>query len=163
MFFTLASIALVANAIGDTFNLLQPTSKFAFVEQRCGLAHLPHPHCSRGVDPPCGRRKAGDRQGRWLCLARVPDIQGIGMSILFLASLGHLGRPAIALATITAPGRRRAAGADRAPPASAVNTARFRSLIDQTWDLIAVIEADLRIAYITPSSERVLGYLPGLP
>ena len=45
--------------------------------------------------------------------------------------------------------------------AQAVKTARFRSLIDKTWDLIVVIEADLRIAYITPSSERVLGYPPG--
>ncbi len=41
-----------------------------------------------------------------------------------------------------------------------MKTARFRSLIDKTWDLIVVIEADLRIAYITPSSERVLGYPP---
>ena len=35
-----------------------------------------------------------------------------------------------------------------------MKTARFRSLIDKTWDLIVVVEADLRIAYITPSSER---------
>jgi two-component system, sensor histidine kinase and response regulator len=45
--------------------------------------------------------------------------------------------------------------------AHAMRTARFRSLIDKTWDLITVVEADLRIAYITPSSERVLGYSPG--
>ena len=40
----------------------------------------------------------------------------------------------------------------------ALKSARFRSLIDKTWDLIVVAEADLRVAYITPSSERVLGY-----
>ena len=44
--------------------------------------------------------------------------------------------------------------------AHSVKTARFRSLIDKTWDLIVVVESDLRIAYITPSSERVLGYPP---
>ena len=40
----------------------------------------------------------------------------------------------------------------------ALKSARFTSLIDKTWDLIVVAEADLRVAFITPSSERVLGY-----
>ena len=44
--------------------------------------------------------------------------------------------------------------------AQALNSARFRSLIDNAWDIIVVAEADFEIAYITPSSERVLGYAP---
>ena len=41
-----------------------------------------------------------------------------------------------------------------------MKTARFRSLIDKTWDIITVIESDYAIAYMTPSSQRVLGYGP---
>ena len=84
----------------------------------------------------------------------------IGVTILFVGSFGHMGKPAIALATVTL----LVAGVRlglTVREAHSVKTARFRSLIDKTWDLIAVIESDLRIAYITPSSERVLGYPPG--
>ena len=44
--------------------------------------------------------------------------------------------------------------------AQAINSARFRSLIDNAWDMIVVAEANFEIAYITPSSYRVLGYAP---
>ena len=43
--------------------------------------------------------------------------------------------------------------------AQALNSARFRSLIDNAWDLIVVTEADLEVTYTTPSSQRVLGHL----
>ena len=83
----------------------------------------------------------------------------ISMGVLVVASFAHFGRPAIALATITllvASVRLTLTVRE----AHSLKTARFRSLIDKTWDLIVVTEADLRIAYITPSSERVLGYAP---
>ena len=44
--------------------------------------------------------------------------------------------------------------------AQALHAARFRSLIDNAWDVIVVADADLGVAYITPSSARVLGYPP---
>ena len=158
LFFTLASIALVANAIGDSFNLLQPMSRFGYVSNGAAwpisltLLALAVWILPANIEKPGTDRVAG--------FALPAFGAGIGMSILFLASLGHLGRPAIALATVTllVAGVRLALTVREA---HAVKTARFRSLIDKTWDLITVIEADLRIAYITPSSERVLGYQPG--
>ena len=158
LFFALASVALVANAIGDGFNLLQPDSRFGYISNGAAwpisltLIALAVWILPAHVEKPGTDRVAG---------FALPAIgAGIGMGILFLASLGHLGRPAIALATVTllVAGVRLALTVREA---HAVKTARFRSLIDKTWDLIAVVEADLRIAYITPSSERVLGYQPG--
>jgi two-component system, sensor histidine kinase and response regulator len=157
-FFVIAGVALAANAIGDGFNLLQPTSRFGYVANGAAWpisltllaiavwilpANIEHP----GTD-----RIAG---------YKLPAIgAGIGVAILLIASLGHVGKPAIALATLTlvVAGVRLGLSVREA---HTVRTARFRSLIDQTWDLITVIEADLGIAYITPSSERVLGYPPG--
>ena len=157
-FFALAGVALAANAIGDGFNLLQPTSRFGYVANGAAWpisltllaiavwilpANIEHP----GTD-----RIAG---------FKLPAFgAAISVVILLIASFGHMGKPAIGLATLTliVAGVRLALTVREA---HAVKTARFRSLIDKTWDLIAVIEADLRIAYITPSSERVLGYPPG--
>ena len=79
--------------------------------------------------------------------------------ILFAASFGHVGKPAVGLATATLLSRElRLALTVR--EAQALNSARFRSLIDNAWDLIVVTEADFEVAYLTPSSERVLGYAP---
>ncbi len=157
-FFAIAGVALAANAIGDGFNLLQPMSRFGYVANGAAWpisltllaiavwilpAHIEHP----GTD-----RIAG---------FKLPAFgAAIGVVILLIASFGHMGKPAIGLATLTliVAGVRLALSVREA---HAVKTARFRSLIDKTWDLIAVIEADLGIAYITPSSERVLGYPPG--
>jgi two-component system sensor histidine kinase/response regulator len=158
VFFALASVALVANAVGDGFNLLQPDSRFGYISNGAAwpisltLIALAVWILPANIEKPGTDRIAG--------FALPAFGAGIGMVILFLASLGHLGRPAIALATLTllVAGVRLALTVREA---HAVKTARFRSLIDKTWDLIAVVEADLRIAYITPSSERVLGYQPG--
>jgi len=157
-FFAVACVALVANAIGDTFNLLQPTSTFGYIAN--GVAWpisltllavavwiLPPRVESFGVD-------------------RIPGFAlpafgvAVSLGILVAASFVHVGRPAIALATVTLlVASVRLALTVR--EAHSLKTARFRSLIDKTWDLIAVIELDLGIAYITPSAERVLGYTPG--
>jgi diguanylate cyclase (GGDEF)-like protein/PAS domain S-box-containing protein len=36
--------------------------------------------------------------------------------------------------------------------------ARFRSLVQNTSDLIAIVDSDLRFTYVSPSSKRMLGY-----
>ena len=81
------------------------------------------------------------------------------MVVLFSAGFGHVGKVAVGLATATllVAGVRLALTVRQA---QALNSARFRSLIDNAWDLIVVAEADFEVAYITPSSERVLGYPP---
>ena len=112
----------------------------------------------RGLGPPAQRRTPGN--GRVAGFALPAFGAAISIVILFVASFGHIGRPALALATITLLVATVRMGLT-VREAHAMKTARFRSLIDKTWDLIVVVEADLRIAYITPSSERVLGYPPG--
>jgi PAS domain S-box-containing protein len=76
--------------------------------------------------------------------------------VFFDACVGKPGTGAIAFATATllVAGIRLTLTVRQA---HALNTARFRSLIDNAWDLIVVTEADFEVAYITPSSTRVLG------
>ncbi len=73
--------------------------------------------------------------------------------------MGDVGRSAIALATATL----LVAGVRLAlvvRDTRALSSARFRSLIENAWDVIVVAEADLQIAYVTPSSQRVIGHAP---
>ena len=156
--FVIASAALAVNAVGDGFNLLQPSSKVGYV--------------ANGVAWPISitllavavwvLRPEVEASGT----DRVPGFAlpafgaAVALIILFVASFGHLGRPAVALATVTLLVAAVRMGMT-VREAQVLKTARFRSLIDKTWDLITVIEADLRVAYVTPSSERVLGYPPG--
>ena len=157
-FFAIACVALGANAIGDTFNLLQPTSTFGYVAN--GVAwpiSLTLLAIAVWILPPNVENHGIDRVAGFALPAFGV---AISMGILVVASFVHIGRPAIALATITLlVASVRLALMVR--EAHSLKTARFRSLIDKTWDLITVIESDLRIAYITPSAERVLGYEPG--
>ena len=145
------------NAIGDTFNLLQPTSRFGYVAN--GVAwpiSLTLLAVAVWILPPDVENRGFDRVAGFALPAFGV---AISMGILVVASFVHIGRPAIALATITLlVASVRLALTIR--EAHSLKTARFRSLIDKTWDLITVIEADLRIAYITPSAQRVLGYAP---
>ena len=156
-FFAIACIALGANAIGDTFNLLQPTSRFGYVAN--GVAwpiSLTLLAIAVWILPPKVENHGFDRVAGFALPAFGV---AISMGVLVAASFTHIGRPAIALATITllvASVRLTLTVRE----AHSLKTARFRSLIDKTWDLITVIESDLRIAYITPSAERVLGYAP---
>jgi two-component system, sensor histidine kinase and response regulator len=157
-FFALAGVALAANAVGDGFNLLQPMSRFGYVAN--GIAwpiSLTLLAVAVWILPPRVERPGTDRIAGF-ALPAFGVLIGIG--ILAAASVGHIGRPAIALVTVTllvAMFRL----ALNVREAHTLRTARFRSLIDKTWDLITVIEADLRIAYVTPSAERILGYPPG--
>jgi two-component system, sensor histidine kinase and response regulator len=157
-FFSIASVALATNAVGDAFNLLQPNSRFGYV--------------ANGAAWPISITLLAI--GAWVLHAdierpRVDRVPGftlpsigalIGLLVLFLASIAHIGRPAVGLATATL----LVAGVRlilTAREVHALKSARFISLIDKAWDLIVVAEDDLRIAYVTPSSERVLGYAPG--
>jgi two-component system, sensor histidine kinase and response regulator len=156
-FFGIASVALAANALGDFFNLLQPDSRFGYI--------------ANGAAWPISLTLLAI--GAWVLhadieLPRVDRVPGftlpsigalIGLIVLFLASIVHIGRPAVGLATATllVAGVRLILSAREV---HALKSARFTSLIDKTWDLIVVAEADLRIAYVTPSSTRVLGYAP---
>ena len=156
-FFAVACVALGVNAIGDTFNLLQPASRFGYVSN--GVAwpiSLTLLAVAVWILPPDVENRGFDRVAGFALPAFGV---AISMGILVVASFVHIGRPAIALATITLlVASVRLALTVR--EAHSLKTARFRSLIDKTWDLITVIEADLRIAYITPSAQRVLGYAP---
>lgn len=81
------------------------------------------------------------------------------MMILYSASLGHARRVAIGFATgtlLVALARL----AIKVREGQDLKSARFRSLIDKAWDLIVVAEADLEVAFVTPSAERVLGFVP---
>lgn len=154
-FFCLAGVALGANAMGDAFNLLQPDSRFGYI--------------ANGAAWPISLTLLAI--GAWILHAdieapRVDRVPGftlpsigalIGLVVLFWSSVAHIGRPAVGLATATllVAGVRLVLSAREV---QALKSARFTSLIDKTWDLIVVTEADLRVAFITPSSERVLGY-----
>ncbi|HET9733346.1 MAG TPA: response regulator [Acidimicrobiales bacterium] len=81
------------------------------------------------------------------------------MMILYSASLGHARRAAIGFATgtlLVALARM----AIKVREGQDLKSARFRSLIDNAWDLIVVAEPDLEVAFVTPSAERVLGFVP---
>ena len=156
-FFAVACIALGVNAIGDGFNLLQPMSRFGYVSN--GVAwpvSLTLLAVAVWILPPDVENRGFDRVAGFALPAFGV---AISMGILVVASFVHIGRPAIALATITLLVASVRLGLT-IREAHSLKTARFRSLIDKTWDLITVIEADLRIAYITPSAQRVLGYAP---
>jgi len=156
-FFAVVCVALGTNAIGDGFNLLQPMSRFGYIANGAAwpisltLIAVAVWILPPKVESPKTERVAGFALPAFGAL--------ISMGILVVAGFGHIGRPAIALATITLiVASVRLALTLR--EGHALRTARFRSLIDKTWDLITVIEADLRVAYITPSSKRILGYSP---
>jgi PAS domain S-box-containing protein len=157
-FFALACVALGANAIGDGFNLLQPASRFGYVANGAAWPiSLTLIAVAVWILPPEVENPGTDRVAGFALPAFGVVIS---LGILVVASFVHIGRPAIALATVTLVVASVRLGLTFRE-AHALRTARFRSLIDKTWDLITVIEADLRIAYITPSAERILGYSPG--
>ncbi len=156
-FFWVASVAMSSNATGDLFSLLEPNSKVGYIANAVAWPiSLLLLAMATWLLPVNAEKVGAEKSGGFA----LPLLGAVGsMVILFLASVGHVGRVAVGLATATL-----LVAAVRliltVRRAQALNSARFGSLIDNAWDIIVVAEADLAIAYITPSSERVLGYVP---
>jgi two-component system sensor histidine kinase/response regulator len=163
-FFVIASFALATNATGDVFNLLQPNSKVGYVANAVAWPiSLLSLAIATWVQP--ANAKAQSARAEKVDTEKtagfvLPALGAIaGMVVLLSASFGHVEKTAAAIATVTllVAGIRLTLTIREA---RALNSARFRSLIDNAWDLIVVTEADLDVVYITPSSERVLEYAP---
>jgi two-component system sensor histidine kinase/response regulator len=163
-FLVLASVGFASNAIGDTFNLLAPTSRIGFI---CNASAWPISlflfavaTWAQPAHLKVSTANASEVNTEKTAGFALPTGGALaGIAILIFASVGHAGHAAIALATATlfVAGVRLAITVRQV---RALSSARFRSLIDNAWDLIVVAEADLQVAFITPSSERVLGYSP---
>ncbi|MBV8951495.1 MAG: response regulator [Actinobacteria bacterium] len=162
-FLIIAALALAANAIGDGFALLQPNSKLGYITNAVAwpisllllaIAAWAQP---AGVKvPTVNAEQAGEKTAGFT----LPALGAVAsLAVLFTASVGHVERVAVAIATATllVAGLRLTLTIREA---QALKSARFRSLIDNARDLILVTEADFELAYITPSSERLLGYPP---
>ncbi len=156
-FFWIAGIGMASNATGDLFSLLEPASKVGYVANAVAWpVSLLMLAIAAWALPANAEKVSAERTGGFV----LPLVGAAGsMFILFYASIGHVGKVAIGLATATllVAGIRLIITVRRA---QALNSARFGSLIDNAWDIIVVTEADFAVAYITPSSERVLGYAP---
>ena len=163
-FLLIASLAMVANATGDVYNLLQPDSRIGYVANAVAWPlSLLLLAIATWVQP-------ANVRFRHVQAERVTTKRTAGFTIPALGAppacsccsrraSGMSGSVALILATSTllvAGVRLRADGARGA----GVKTTRFGSLIENAWELIVVAEANLDVAYITPSSQRVLGYLP---
>jgi two-component system, sensor histidine kinase and response regulator len=167
-FFGIAAFAMATNLVGDMYNLLQPSSKVGYVANAVvwpiSLLLLAIAAWSLA---PTARRAAMERAASAEAVHTersagftIPIVGGMaGVVVLVAASLGHVGKPAMGLAagTLLVCGLRLTFAIREA---QALSSARFRSLIENSWDLIVVADAELNIAYITPSSARVLGFLP---
>jgi len=156
-FLAIASVAFAANATGDLFNLLQPNGKVGYVTNAVAWPISLLMLAIAAWVQPAKIEKANTERIAGFTLPTIGALAS--MFILFSASLGHMGRPAVGFATATL----LVAGVRftlTMREAQALNSARFRSLIDNAWDLIVVAEADFSVAYVTPSSERMLGYPP---
>jgi PAS domain S-box-containing protein len=163
-FLIIASFAMIANATGDIYALLQPDSRIGYVANAVAwpisLLLLAIATWVQPVNARVRRVHAESVTTERTAGFTLPALGALaGMFVLFSANFEQVGRVASILATSTllVAGLRLTLTV-RAAQAS--NSARFRSLIDNAWDLIVVAEADLDVAYITPSSQRVLGYLP---
>jgi PAS domain S-box-containing protein len=159
----IAGIAFAANSVGDLFNLLQPASKIGYIANgvawptsllMLALAGWSQP--AKTVQALTTEKVKTERTAGFA----VPAVGAFAsLLVLVSASLGHIERLAVALAaaTLLVAGVRLTLTVREA---RTLNSARFRSLIDNAWDIIVVAEADFEVAFITPSSERVLGYPP---
>jgi two-component system sensor histidine kinase/response regulator len=163
-FLVIASLALASNALGDGFALLQPNSKVGYVTNAVAWpVSLMMLAIAAWVQPTNAKvrtahaEKAGTEKKAGFVLPALGALAS--MSVLFSSSIGHVERTAVGIATaaLLVVGVRLTLTIREA---QALNSARFRSLIDNARDLILVTEADFQIAYITPSSQAVLDYAP---
>jgi PAS domain S-box-containing protein len=167
-FFLFGSGAMVVLIVGDMYNLLDPNVRTGYVSNAVAwpiamlmlaIGTWAQPAVTDQVitDKAVNAEEAGSERSAGFVIPAVGALAAI--VILFSDSAGHMGKPAVGLATATllVAGLRLTLTVREA---QALNSARFRSLIDNAWDVIVVAEADYGVAYITPSSERVLGYAP---
>ena len=161
-FLVIAGIALAANAIGDGFNVLQPASKIGYVANAVAwpisllmLAIATWAQPATTWTRPLTAHDAGMEKAAGFAFPAVGALAA--MLVVVAAAIGHVDRIALgfAAATLAVAGIRLTVTVRQA---RALNSARFRYLIDNAWDMIVVAEADLKVAYATPSCERVLGY-----
>ena len=163
-FLVIATTAMALNLTGNTFNLLQPDSKLGYVCNAvawpASLLMLAVATWSRPVDVKLRPVNAYNARTEKTAGFTFPVLGALTtLAIVFAASIGHIERAALLLATaaLLVVGARLVFTVRRA---QAINSARFRSLIDNAWDMIVVAEANFEVVYITPSSQRVLGYAP---
>ena len=164
-FLVIAGIAVTVNAIGDAFNLLQPNSRIGYVANAVAwpisllmLAIAAWTQPATSWSRPLTAQTVDTEKKAGFVLPALGALAA--MVVLASATLGHMNQAALgfAAATLLVAGVRLVLTVREA---QALNSARFRSLIDNAWDMIVVAEADLAVAYTTPSCERVLGYTPG--
>ena len=163
-FLAIASVALATNAIGDSFNLLQPDSRLGYI---CDAIAWPIALLMLAVatwsQPASARIKATNlysgetERTAGLAIPALGALAGVFMVVYARVERVDTAALAFAAAALVVAGARMVLAVREA---HALNSARFRSLIDNAWDLIVVTEADFEVGYITPSSERVLGYRP---
>ena len=163
-FLVVAAVGLATLTVGDAFNLLQPSSRMGYVTNAVvwpiaflllAIAIWGQPANARIRTVNAQHLNAEKSAGFVL-----PVLGALASgAVLIGATVGHPGRPAIGIATATlvVVGLRLALIIREG---QTLRSARFRSLIDNLWDLIVVTEADFRIAYTTSSSARVLGCPP---
>ncbi len=167
-FFALASVAMVFNVIGDLFNLLSTASRVGYVANAVvwpisllllAVAIWAQPVLveklsnMRAVN---AEHTSAEKRAGYV----VPAMgAAVGIAIMVSATLNHIDRSAVALATtaIIASGLRLAITVRED---QILSTARFRSLIENAADLIVIAEDNFSVAYITPSSQRILGFRP---
>jgi PAS domain S-box-containing protein len=164
-FLVLAGVALAANALGDGFALLQPNSKIGYITNAAAwpvslllLAIAAWVQPAKTTVRTANAEQAGSEKKAGFAFPAFGALAS--MCVLVSVSVSHVEKTAVGLATATllVVGVRLILTIREA---QALNSARFRSLIDNARDMILVTEADLQIAYITPSSRRVLDYAPG--
>jgi PAS domain S-box-containing protein len=164
-FLVIATTAMAVNLTGNTFNLLQPNSKLGYVCNAVAwpisLLMLATATWAQPVNARARPVNAYNASTEKTAGFTFPVLGALAsMAIFVSASAGHVGRVALSLATATlvVVAVRLVFTVRRA---HALDSARFRSLVDNAWDMIVVAEVDFQVAYITPSSQRVLGYAPG--
>lgn len=163
-FLGIAAAAMAANGTGDVFNLLQVNSKIGYISNAIAwpisLLLLAAATWTQPADawvPPENSSSLTSERRAGFVLPATAALAA--MVVLLTASLAHTSRAAVGLAaaTLFVAGLRLTM---TVRDAQALTKTRFRSLIDNAWDLILVAEADLEVAYVTPSARRVLGYAP---
>ena len=104
-------------------------------------------------------------------MAEIPLIAvGLAFAMLFLAMRENMERVEVQLGavalvmTVLAIARQRisAREAARLMAERAVRDARFRALVQNSSDVVLVLDATLRATYVSPAIEGVLGLVPEL-